>query len=40
MIASDSGDPAVFHAIVRGEDGGDDDWQDLILNVTCLNHAG
>jgi hypothetical protein len=39
-INSDSGDPAVFHTIVGGEDGGDDDWQDLILNVTCLHHAG
>jgi len=40
LIPSDSGDPAVFHALVGGEDGGDDDWQDMILNVTCLNHAG
>ena len=39
-IASDSGDPALFHTVIGGEDGADDDWQDLILNVTCLHHAG
>lgn len=39
-LLSDSGDPVLFHTIVGGEDGDDDDWQDLILNVTCLHHAG
>ncbi|MDJ0630618.1 MAG: hypothetical protein QNJ44_20345 [Rhodobacter sp.] len=40
LIPSDSGDPALFHTTVGGEDSTDDDWQDLVLNVTCLHHAG
>lgn len=40
MIMADHGGPAVFGALVGGEDGGDDDWQDLLLNVTCLHNAG
>ena len=39
-INSDSGDPAVFGTSFGGEDGGDDDWQDLLANFTCLHHAG
>lgn len=39
-IASSNGDPAVFASLIGGEDGGDDDWQDILANVTCLHHAG
>ncbi len=39
-IASSNGDPAVFGSLIGGEDGSDDDWQDILANVTCLHHAG
>jgi len=39
-INGDNGDPALFHTVVGGEDSTDDDWQDMIVNVTCLHHAG
>ena len=40
VILDSTGDPAVFGSLFGGEDGGDDDWQDILANVTCLHHAG
>jgi len=40
VIPSDNGDPAVFGHLIGGEDSTDDDWQDILANVTCLHHAG
>ena len=40
---SDSEKPivaALFGTTFGGEDSTDDDWQDIIANVTCLHHAG
>ena len=39
-INGDSGVPAVFHTLIGGEDGGDDDWQDILASFTCLHNAG
>ena len=39
-INSPNGDPAVFGHLIGGEDSTDDDWQDILANITCLHHAG
>ena len=39
-VNDDSGQPVAFHTVVAGEDGSDADWQDLLLNVTCLRKPG
>jgi len=39
-IVNKKGDPAVFGNLFGGEDGTDDDWQDILVNVTCLHHSG
>lgn len=39
-VNDDSGQPVAFHTLVAGEDGSDGDWQDLLLNMTCLRKPG
>ncbi|EBA04159.1 hypothetical protein RB2150_06648 [Rhodobacterales bacterium HTCC2150] len=40
MIPDDNGGPAVFGTAFGGEDGSDDDWQDILAVFTCLNNVG
>ena len=39
-ISDDAGQPVAFHTVVAGEDCSDADWQDLLLNMTCLRKPG
>jgi len=40
IIPTDNNGPAVFGTAFGGEDGSDDDWQDVLAVFMCLNKAG
>ncbi len=35
-ISNAEGEPSVIMSVIGGEDGSDNDWQDMVLTLTCV----